>query len=44
MKTTARSSRTSLLVGALIGLVIGLVAALAAEPILARRRSATSEG
>lgn len=42
-KTTARSSRTSLLVGALIGLVIGLVAALAAEPILARRRSATSE-
>ena len=44
VKTTARSSRTSLLVGALIGLVIGLVAALAAEPILARRRSATSEG
>ena len=43
VKTTARSSRTSLLVGALIGLVIGLVAALAAEPILARR-SATSEG
>ena len=43
-KTTARSSRTSLLVGALIGLVIGLIAALAAEPILARRRSATSEG
>ena len=43
VKTTARSSRTSLLVGALIGLVIGLVAALAAEPILARRRSASSE-
>ncbi len=44
VKTTARSSRTSLLIGALIGLVVGLVAALAAEPILARRRSAASEG
>lgn len=44
VKTTARSSRTSLLVGALIGLVVGLVAAIAAEPILARRRSATSAG
>ena len=43
VKTTARSSRTSLLIGALIGLVIGLVAALAAEPILARRRSSASE-
>jgi hypothetical protein len=37
-KTTARSSRTSLLVGALIGLLVGAVAALAAEPIVARRR------
>jgi hypothetical protein len=42
VKTTARSARTSLLIGALIGLVIGLVAALAAEPILARRRSSAS--
>jgi hypothetical protein len=38
VKTTARSSRTSLLVGAVIGLLIGTVAALAAEPIVARRR------
>jgi len=37
-RTTARSSRTSLLVGALIGLLVGAVAALAAEPIVARRR------
>jgi hypothetical protein len=37
VKTTARSSRTSLLVGALIGLLLGAVAALAAEPVLARR-------
>jgi len=37
-KTTARSSRTSLVVGAFIGLIIGIVAALAAEPIAARRR------
>jgi hypothetical protein len=37
VKTTARSSRTSLFVGALIGLLVGVVAALAAEPILARR-------
>lgn len=36
-KTTARSSRTSLLVGALIGLLVGAIAALAAEPIAARR-------
>ena len=41
-KTTARSSRTSLLVGALIGLLVGVVAALAAEPIAARRRGAAS--
>jgi capsular polysaccharide biosynthesis protein len=38
VKTTARSNRTSLLVGALIGLLLGVVAALAAEPIIARRR------
>ncbi|HEU0248520.1 MAG TPA: hypothetical protein VFR38_15695 [Gaiellaceae bacterium] len=37
-KTTARSSRTSLLVGALIGLLLGAIAALAADPIAARRR------
>jgi uncharacterized protein involved in exopolysaccharide biosynthesis len=41
-KTTARSSRTALLVGALIGLLAGVVAALAAEPIAARRRRAAS--
>jgi hypothetical protein len=38
VKTTARSSRTSLLVGALLGLLVGVVAALVAEPVLARRR------
>ena len=38
VKTTARSSRTSLFVGALIGLIVGAVAALVAEPVLARRR------
>jgi hypothetical protein len=38
VKTTARSSRTSLLVGALIGLLLGAIAALVAEPIAARRR------
>jgi hypothetical protein len=37
-KTTARSSRTSLLVGALIGLIVGAIAALVADPIAARRR------
>jgi gas vesicle protein len=37
-KTTARSSRTSLLVGALLGLLVGTVAALVAEPVMARRR------
>lgn len=41
-KTTARSSRTSLLIGALIGLLVGAVAALAADPIAARRRGAAS--
>lgn len=44
VKTTARSSRTSLLVGALIGLLLGVVAALAAEPFLARRRTASTSG
>jgi gas vesicle protein len=42
VKTTARSSRSSLLVGALIGLVLGAVAALAVEPIAACRRRAAS--
>ena len=41
VKTTARSSRTSLLVGALVGLLVGAVAALAAEPFVARRRAAS---
>jgi uncharacterized protein involved in exopolysaccharide biosynthesis len=41
VKTTARSSRTSVLVGALIGLLLGAVAALAAEPLLARRRASS---
>ena len=36
-KTTARSRRNSLFVGALVGLLLGVVAALLAEPILARR-------
>ncbi len=37
-KTTARSSRSSLLVGALIGLIVGAIAALVVDPIAARRR------
>jgi hypothetical protein len=41
-KTTARSSRTSLLIGALIGLLIGAIAALVADPIAARRRGAAA--
>jgi uncharacterized protein involved in exopolysaccharide biosynthesis len=36
-KTTARSSRSSLLVGALIGLLLGAIAALVADSITARR-------
>jgi hypothetical protein len=40
-KTTARSSRTSLLIGALIGLLVGAIAALVAEPIATRRRRAS---
>jgi uncharacterized protein involved in exopolysaccharide biosynthesis len=40
-KTTARSSRTSLLVGALIGLILGAIAALVVDPLAARRRGET---
>ena len=40
-KTTARSSRSSLLVGALIGLLLGAVAALVADPLAARRGGST---
>jgi hypothetical protein len=36
-KTTARSSRSSLLVGALIGVLLGAIAALVADSITARR-------
>ncbi len=42
VKTTARSSRTSLFVGALIGLLVGAVAALVAEPVLTRRRPSSA--
>jgi uncharacterized protein involved in exopolysaccharide biosynthesis len=42
VKTTARSSRTSLLVGALVGLLVGAVVALAIEPFVARRRASAS--
>ena len=42
-KTTARSSRTSLVVGAFIGLIIGIVAALLAEPFAARRRRTAAD-
>src|SRR6188508_2297303 len=41
-KTTARSSRSSLLVGALIGLIVGAIAALVADPLAARRRGAAT--
>ncbi len=44
VKTTARSSRTSLIVGALIGLLVGTIAALVAEPLSRRRRAAPTEG
>lgn len=43
-KTTARSSRTSLLVGALIGLILGAIVALVVDPIAARRRGETPRG
>ena len=36
VNTTARSIRSSLLVGALIGLVLGLIAALAWDPVVTR--------
>lgn len=36
-KTTARSRRSSLIVGALIGLILGAIAALVVDPISARR-------
>ena len=44
VKTTARSSRTSLLVGAVLGLLVGAIVALAAEPFAARRRRDASTG
>jgi hypothetical protein len=40
-KTTARSSRTSLIVGSLIGLLVGAVAALVAGSLASRREAAT---
>jgi hypothetical protein len=42
-KTTARSSRSSLLVGALIGLILGAIVALVVDPIAARRRGSASD-
>jgi hypothetical protein len=43
-KTTARSTRSSLIVGALIGLILGAIAALVVDPISARRdRAAQAE-
>jgi len=42
VRTTARSRRTSVLVGALVGLLVGTIAALAAEPFAARRRRTTA--
>lgn len=41
-KSTARSNRTSFIVGALIGLIIGAIAALIVEPLVARRRASSS--
>jgi hypothetical protein len=41
-KTTARSRRSSLIVGALLGLIIGAIAALVVDPISARRGGAAS--
>lgn len=43
-KTTARSSRSSLLVGALIGLIVGAIAALVYDPIAGRRRGTNAPG
>jgi uncharacterized protein involved in exopolysaccharide biosynthesis len=39
VKTTARSRRNSLAIGALIGLIAGLVAAIAWDPVTSRRNS-----
>jgi hypothetical protein len=39
VRTTARSRRNDVVVGALLGLLIGIIAALAWEPIAARRRT-----
>jgi hypothetical protein len=41
-KTTARSSRTSLVVGALVGLLLGAIAALVAGSLANRRESAAA--
>jgi hypothetical protein len=41
-KTTARSSRTSLVVGALVGLLLGAIAALVAGSLASRRESAAA--
>jgi uncharacterized protein involved in exopolysaccharide biosynthesis len=41
-KSTARSNRTSMIVGGLIGLLVGVVAALVVEPIVVRRSAASS--
>ena len=41
-KTTARSSRTSLIVGALLGLLVGAVAALVAGSLASRREAAAT--
>jgi len=41
-KTTARSRRSSLIVGALLGLIVGAIAALVVDPISARRSGAAS--
>ena len=41
-KTTARSRRSSLIVGALLGLIVGAIAALVVDPISARRSGASA--
>jgi uncharacterized protein involved in exopolysaccharide biosynthesis len=38
VRTTARSRRNDVVVGALLGLLLGIIAALAWEPVAARRR------
>ena len=37
VKTTARSRRNSIAIGALIGLLVGLIVAVAWDPVAARR-------